>query len=215
MKSNEAGMKRIVRVFLELGLCLGLIACQPAEEAASNPVEDEAQTTQAARLLVVNARIYTFDSQNTVMESAAMALAGDGSILALGDSLELSSEFPAAPRMDMEARTVLPGLIDSHGHLFGLAQSFTRANLVGTRSRAEVINRLREFEKGLQEGEWLLGRGWDQNDWPDQAFPGKRELDAEFPDRPVWLRRIDGHARIFPESGSRRVVSFIGTGRER
>jgi predicted amidohydrolase YtcJ len=78
--------------------------------------------------------------------------------------------------------------------LYGLALSFTQANLSGTDSKSEVISRLREFEAGLPEGEWLLGRGWDQNDWPEQSFPNRADLDAEFPNRPVWLRRVDGHA---------------------
>jgi predicted amidohydrolase YtcJ len=187
-------MNRILLLFLELCLCLLLLACRPGEEVVSDPVEGEAQETQKARLLVLNARIHTFNPENIVLESAAMAVAGDGTILALGDSLTMSSAFPLTRRVDMEGKTVLPGLIDAHGHLYGLAESYTRANLVGTRSKAEVMNRLREFEKCLQKGEWLLGRGWDQNYWPEAVFPGKQELDAEFPDRPVWLRRIDGHA---------------------
>jgi len=106
----------------------------------------------------------------------------------------MADTFAGATQIDLQGKTVLPGLIDSHGHLYGLAVSFTRVNLVGTTSKAEVMNRLREFAAGLPEGEWLLGRGWDQNDWPEQVFPDRADLDAEFPDRPVWLRRIDGHA---------------------
>jgi len=102
--------------------------------------------------------------------------------------------YPAAEKFNLQGKTLLPGLIDSHGHLYNLAVSYTRANLVGTASKAEVMGRLREFEQDLPPGEWLLGRGWDQNDWPEAAFPGKRDLDAEFPDRPLWLTRIDGHA---------------------
>src|SRR5690606_18738191 len=90
--------------------------------------------------------------------------------------------------------TVVPGLIDAHGHLLGQGLTHLTANLVGTASKAEVIERLQAFEATLPEGEWLVGNGWDQNDWPDKAFPTAADLDAVFPDRPVWLDRIDGHA---------------------
>ena len=147
-----------------------------------------------AVVMISNARIYTFDAGNTTLESGSMAFSEDGEILGIGDNEPMSRIFSTARRIDMGGKIVLPGLIDSHGHLFGLAQSFTQANLAGTQSKADVMQRLREFEGKLQEGEWLLGRGWDQNDWPEQSFPDRSDLDAEFPDRPVWLKRIDGHA---------------------
>jgi hypothetical protein len=106
----------------------------------------------------------------------------------------MEQAFPEAKRIDLGGLTVLPGLIDSHGHLYGLAQSLTQVDLVGAASKEEVIARLREFEAALPEGAWLLGHGWDQNDWPEKDFPGRADLDAGFPDRPVWLERIDGHA---------------------
>lgn len=187
-------MKRILRLFPELSLSLLLIGCQAAEDSVSGQDGSDSAEAQAVRLLVHNALIHTFDSEYSVVESGALAVADDGTILAIGDSEAVKSAFPDARRLDMQGKSILPGLIDAHGHLYGLAESFTRANLVGTRSKAEVIKRLREFADGLQEGEWLLGRGWDQNDWPEAAFPGRQELDSEFPDRPVWLRRIDGHA---------------------
>ena len=112
----------------------------------------------------------------------------------VGDSVVLQAAFPDAPAVDLAGRRVLPGLIDSHGHLYGLAESLTRADLVGSSSKEEVLARLRAFAAGLPAGEWVLGRGWDQNDWPVKEFPVSADLDAAFPDRPVWLERIDGHA---------------------
>ena len=149
---------------------------------------------EGAVILISNARIYTFDSGNTVLKSGSMAFTRAGEILVIGEDEPMSRIYAGARHINLDGKTVLPGLIDSHGHLYGLALSFTMADLSGTRSKAEVINRLREFESGLPENEWLLGRGWDQNDWPEQTFPDRVDLDAEFPDRPVWLRRIDGHA---------------------
>ncbi len=100
---------------------------------------------------------------------------------------------------------MIPGLIDAHAHLMGLGHALMQADLVGTRSKAEVIERLQAFEKSLPPGAWLLGRGWDQNDWPEKSFPTAAELDAAFPARPVWLERIDGHAGWANTAAMRRV----------
>jgi len=169
-------------------LFLVLTGCRP--EADPAPGSD----TVAGIVLVHNARIYTGDAGFTLIESGAMAISEEGEIVALGDNDPMIRTFPEARRVDLGGKLVLPGLIDSHGHLAGLALSYTRANLAGTKSKAEVMNRLHEFETTLAEDAWLLGRGWDQNDWPEQEFPSRQDLDGEFPDRPVWLRRIDGHA---------------------
>jgi len=169
-------------------LSLVLPGCQPEAEQASE------SDSAVGVLLVHNARIYTGDDDITLIEKGAMAISEEGEIVSLGDSEPMIRTFPGARRVDLEGKMVLPGLIDSHGHLAGLALSYTQANLAGTKSKVEVMSRLREFETTLAEDAWLLGRGWDQNDWPEQEFPSRQELDVEFPDRPVWLRRIDGHA---------------------
>ena len=184
-------MNRTLRVLTGLGLCCVLLACQPDRESASESNTNEAVP---AHLLLYNARIYTFDAGSTVIGPGAIAVSDRGEIVAIGESEPMVRAYPAAEKFNLQGKTLLPGLIDSHGHLHNLAVSYTRANLVGTASKAEVMGRLREFGQGLPSGEWLLGRGWDQNDWPEAAFPGKRDLDAEFPDRPLWLTRIDGHA---------------------
>jgi predicted amidohydrolase YtcJ len=142
--------------------------------------------------LIHNARIHTVDAARPL--ASAMAWDGSGQILAVGGERELRSAYPGAAARDLAGRIVIPGLIDAHGHLHGLAESLSQAQLTGTASVEEVLARLRAHEKNIAPGDWLLGRGWDQNDWPEQAFPGRQTLDAEFGDRPVWLRRIDGHA---------------------
>ncbi|MEJ2401466.1 MAG: amidohydrolase [Xanthomonadales bacterium] len=144
--------------------------------------------------LLRNARIHTFDAQNHSYPRGALAIAATGRIAAVGDDADLAAAFPNARQVDLAGATVLPGLIDSHAHLYGLALSFTQADLAGTASKVEVLERLRAFAERLPPDAWLLGRGWDQNDWPEPVFPDRTDLDAEFPDRPVWLRRIDGHA---------------------
>jgi len=173
---------------LILVLSLVLTGCQPESDQAPE------SNSAVGVLLVHNARIYTGDDGFTLIEKGAMAISEDGEIVSLGDSEPMIRTFPGARRVDLEGKVVLPGLIDSHGHFAGLALSYTQADLAGTKSKVEVMSRLREFETTLVEDAWLLGRGWDQNDWPEQEFPSRQELDVEFPDRPVWLRRIDGHA---------------------
>jgi len=140
--------------------------------------------------VLVNARIHTMDAGRP--QASAMAWDAGGRLLAVGD--EALARFPDATRIDARGRTVVPGLIDAHGHVMGLGLALLRADLVGANSKLEVMERLRAFARELPPDAWLLGRGWDQNDWPEKAFPTAAELDAVFPDRPVWLERVDGHA---------------------
>lgn len=170
-------------------LSLTLIACEPQHSTQTAPAD--VAPSQGVRL-VHNARIYTMDGARS--QATALAWDGSGAILAVGDSADLLAAYPQAELQDLQGRTVLPGLIDAHGHLHGLAVALSQANLTGTTNKEEVLARLRTHAQGLAPQDWLLGRGWDQNDWPEQVFPGRRELDELFPDRPVWLRRIDGHA---------------------
>jgi predicted amidohydrolase YtcJ len=125
----------------------------------------------------------------------AMAFDADsGRVLAVGNADALAARYAGAVRIDAGAVTVIPGLIDAHAHIVSLGNTLAQANLWEARSIDEVVARLRAFEAGLQPQQWLLGRGWDQNLWAGKAFPGLAELDAAFPDRPVYLDRVDGHA---------------------
>ncbi|KAF1720714.1 amidohydrolase [Pseudoxanthomonas wuyuanensis] len=138
------------------------------------------------------ARIHTSNPQQPQAE--AIAWDRSGRLLAVGSAQELHARYPQASRIDKPGATVIPGLIDAHGHVMGLGYALMRADLTGTRSKDEAIARLREYEKQLPAGAWLQGGGWDQNHWPGKAFPTAADLDAAFPDRPVWLERVDGHA---------------------
>jgi len=138
------------------------------------------------------AHVYTSDPAQPQVQ--AIAWNRGGQLLAVGDVATLARRYPHAKRISLPQATVLPGLIDAHGHVMGLGWALLQANLVGSRSKQEVIERLQAFEKTLAPGAWLTGSGWDQNDWPDKAFPTAADLDAAFPDRPIWLERIDGHA---------------------
>lgn len=147
----------------------------------------------AAEVTVVSAaRIHTMDVAHPQVQ--AFAFDDSGRILATGNAEALRKQYPKAKRIDAGAATIVPGLIDAHGHVGGLGASMMAAELVGTKDKADVIARLLEYAKTLKPGAWLIGRGWDQNDWPETRFPTAADLDAVFPDRPVWLERVDGHA---------------------
>src|SRR5690606_6880028 len=124
----------------------------------------------------------------------AMAFDGDGRILALGTRDAIQTQFPDGAVLDLGPATVIPGLIDAHGHVAGLGLAAMQADLVGTTSKDEALQRLHDFAATLPEGVWLLGGGWDQNRWAGKQFPTAADLDTHFPDRPVWLSRVDGHA---------------------
>ncbi len=182
-------LKRILCVSL---LLLLLVAACERKQAEQAGVAEEATIEGVQKILIHNAKIYTMDIGNST--ASAMVFTTDGEILNVGDEQAMIDMFPDAKRIDLGGKTVLPGLIDSHGHLYGLAISLSQAQLRGTVSKQDVIRKLREHEENLADDDWLLGRGWDQNDWPVQEFPSAADLDEAFPDRPVWLRRIDGHA---------------------
>ncbi|QQQ02847.1 amidohydrolase [Lysobacter enzymogenes] len=142
--------------------------------------------------VVTAARVHTLDparprAQGLVFDAA-------GKIVAVGTRGDLLHLYPNARHIDFGEATLVPGLIDAHAHVFELGINQLQADLTGTRSKAEALQRLREFARALPPGQWLIGHGWDQNDWPDARFPEAADLDAEFPERPVWLQRIDGHA---------------------
>ncbi|KRG68096.1 amidohydrolase [Pseudoxanthomonas dokdonensis] len=137
-------------------------------------------------------RIHTLDPAQPLVQ--AMAWDGEGKLLALGSREQLLGRFADARRVEANGSTVIPGLIDAHGHIMGLGYALTRADLTGTASKQQIVQRLRDYAAQLAPGAWLLGGGWDQNDWAQKSFPDAADLDAAFPDRPVWLERVDGHA---------------------
>jgi predicted amidohydrolase YtcJ len=161
---------------------------------------------QAADLLVTNARIYTADSLRPT--AAAMAVRA-GRVVWVGEAAGAAPyRGPATRVVDLAGRTVIPGMIDAHAHLFGLGESLRSVDLVGTRSYDEVVQRVAERARTLPAGSWVTGRGWDQNDWPEQRFPTHEALSRAVPDHPVLLERVDGHAMLANAAAMR--VAGIG-----
>lgn len=147
---------------------------------------------EKADLLVYHATIYTVDSSFTTAEAMVIK---DGKILATGKQDELEKKYEATEKLDAGGKYIYPGFIDAHAHFVGYGLSLQTVNLVGTGSWEEVVARTKEFAQQNPEG-WITGRGWDQNDWTVKEFPDKEALDTLFPERPVLLKRIDGHAAI-------------------
>jgi hypothetical protein len=117
----------------------------------------------------------------------------DGKITAMGHTSEGETIPEAAQSFDLSGEYLYPGFIDAHGHLFGYAEMLTMVNLVGAQSKKECIERIAHFISENPDKKWVIGRGWDQNDWPTQEFPTAADLD-EFKNVNIYLVRIDGHA---------------------
>ena len=149
---------------------------------------------QPADLVVTNGRIYTADGARPVVDAMAIR---DGRVVFVGDRLGARALTGANTRtLDLQGRTVIPGMTDAHAHVTGLGQSLLNVDLVGTTSYQQVIDRVVERARNTPKGEWIVGRGWDQNDWGDTRWPTHEALSRAVPDHPVYLERVDGHAAL-------------------
>jgi predicted amidohydrolase YtcJ len=145
-----------------------------------------------ADLLVYHCTIYTVDAAFTTAEAMVIS---QGKIIATGKKNELEKEYDFKEKLDAQGKFIYPGFIDAHAHFVGYGMSLQEVDLTGTSSWNGVIERVKAFATENKEG-WLTGRGWDQNNWPVKEFPTNEQLTALFPDRPVLLERVDGHASI-------------------
>jgi predicted amidohydrolase YtcJ len=154
----------------------------------------QAPAPAPADLVVTNGRIYTADGARPVVD--AFAVRG-GRIVFAGDRLGARAlTGPNTQVVDLQGRTVIPGMTDAHAHVAGLGASLRNVDLTGTASYDEVIARVVERARTTPRGEWIVGRGWDQNDWGDTRWPTHDALTRAVPDHPVYLERIDGHAGL-------------------
>ena len=141
-------------------------------------------------MLLTNGRIHTMDAAGSVVDALVIR---DGRVAFAGRRADVN---PAAgePVVDLGDRTVLPGLVDGHGHLMLLARARLELDLAAARSEEDIAAMVARAAAGLRPGEWIAGRGWDQTRWPGQAFPSRASLDRAAPGHPVALVRVDGHA---------------------
>jgi predicted amidohydrolase YtcJ len=143
-------------------------------------------------LIVYNATVISVDSNFSTFESFAVK---NGEIIATGTTKEILAKYESKKKYDLKGKYVYPGFIDAHCHFYGYGNYLQRADLEGSKSFEEVIYKLEEFYKD-RKSEFILGRGWDQNLWAEKTFPTNEKLNKLFPDKPVILIRIDGHAAL-------------------
>jgi predicted amidohydrolase YtcJ len=151
---------------------------------------------QRVDLVVHHAHIYTVNENFAVAEAMAVQ---DGKIVAVGTNDDILKNYQADSVVDAKGAAVYPGFIDAHAHFLGYGQSLYAVDLMFANSWKEVLDRVKAFVANHPGNGWIRGRGWDQNRFPGKAFPTNAELNALFPDRPVLLERVDGHASIANE----------------
>lgn len=142
-------------------------------------------------LIIYNAKIVTV---NENLDTAQALVIKDGKFHFIGNNSEVD-KFISKNKFDANGQFIYPGLIDAHCHFTGFAMDSYKLDLFGTKSFDEIIEKVNVYGKKSQR-EWIEGRGWDQNDWTNKNFPSKEKLDELFPDKPVFLLRVDGHAAL-------------------
>jgi predicted amidohydrolase YtcJ len=131
--------------------------------------------------------------ERALSKFSAMAI-DNRKVLATGSYKELLQQFPSADIIDLDGKTLLPGLIDGHGHVTGLGLNLLRISLRDSPSERHSVEQVIKFAKNNPQLSWIRGRGWNQELWPSKQFPTNKSLDEKLSQRPVWLRRVDGHA---------------------
>jgi predicted amidohydrolase YtcJ len=146
--------------------------------------------------IVYNAKIYTVNNSFDTAQAIAIQ---DGKFIAVGNSDSLLNQFANAKKIDAKRKYIYPGIMDAHCHFTGFAMNLDNLELYNTKSFSEIIAALKVYAKAHPNG-WIVARGWDQNQWPIKDFPTNDSLNILFPDRPIFLNRIDGHAALCNEA---------------
>ena len=149
-----------------------------------------------ADTLVHNAKGLQVDAQGRLQRFTGIVIGDDGKVVRLVRAGDKTKPARMTKRIDAGGRTLLPGLIDAHGHVMGLGFGALQLDLTGTSSLADLQQRLKAYAAANPGAKWIVGRGWNQETWADKRFPTAADLDAVVSDRPVWLGRVDGHAGV-------------------
>lgn len=158
--------------------------------------------------ILTNAKIYTVDSLFSTAEALAVK---DGRFVEVGSAAAILEEYSSDSVVDLKGAAVYPGFIDAHSHFYRYGLGLTEADLTGTQSFEEVLERIKAHRERYPESPWIIGRGWDQNDWENKNFPTKEKLDELYPDTPVLLTRVDGHAALVNQKALQIASVDAGT----
>ena len=170
-------------------------------------VSCNSEKKESADLLVFNAQIYTVDSTFSTAEAFVVK---DGKFLEIGTVKTLQEKYDFKAELDAEGKTILPGFIDAHAHFYRLGLQQQKVDLTGTNSFKEVLDRIVSFQE-KRNVSFITGRGWDQNDWEVKEFPSKDKLDSLFPNTPVAITRIDGHALLVNQAALDKAGITLNT----
>lgn len=165
--------------------------CEPAEQVD---------------LIVHNGSIYSINESNDVAKAMAVK---DGKIVAIGAEREILNKYSAKEMLDLGTRSVIPGIIDAHCHFVGYGMYLTKLDLTGTTSWEQVLEKAKVYHEQYPD-RWIEGRGWDHTKWPDKQFPDNDQLNKLFPETPVYLKRVDGHAAI----ANQKALELAGISQE-
>lgn len=163
-----------------------------------------------ADTMIENANGYTLNRQQKLIRFDAIVFDDSGKITAVGRSKKLLRQFPLAQRINLHGKTLLPGLIDAHGHVLAMGHHQAQLSLRETRTLAEAQGRISDYAQRFPSQQWILGGEWNQVNWDSGRFPTAHDIDAVVSDRPVWLSRVDGHAAW----ANSRAMQLAGIGRD-
>ncbi len=172
-----------MKKLLTLIIFISLFSCKKVEKSQVDTI-------------VINANIYTVNSSFDKAQAFAIK---DGKFVEIGRNSDIQEKYESHNIIDAEGQTIVPGFIDAHCHFLRLGFDQQNVNLVGTKSFEEVVDSVKAFQKRTN-AKFILGRGWDQNDWLVKEFPTKKTLDALFPNTPIALTRVDAHATLYNQA---------------
>lgn len=161
------------------------------------------KTKNKVDLLIKNAKVYTLDPAFTIAESIAIS---NNKIIQVGETEGMEKSFIADTVIDLAGKPLYPGFYDAHCHLYGYALSLNQANLRPAKSFKDVLEITKTHHEKFTNSYWIVGRGWDQNNWPSKSFPNNEKLNTLFPSNPVALFRIDGHAVLL----NKKALDILG-----